>query len=238
MPSDPLVEEFYSEVSDKYYPQIMEGIELIENDKRDEGLEIIARPLHTIKGVTGFMEGFGEISTFTHKVESYLQDWKSGTLNGTGNFTTIACRAIIAIFDQLETIMETGGIDAANEKEILSYIEAARQQEQEEDDGDKECIEEEFLDDKVILLFHHKRLHMPEERKAICAKLKALSKGANVVMDMRNVLSVNATTLSDIAAYANHLSLSAINMNKHVRGTLYSWGFDQHILDTFTDGDI
>ena len=58
MHDDDQIEEFMGELYDKFYPQVMEGLELMQRGDVHAGIETLSRPLHTIKGVTGFMGGF------------------------------------------------------------------------------------------------------------------------------------------------------------------------------------
>ena len=92
--SDALSEEFFAEVADKYYPQVLEGLEVLGAGEVPQGIEILARPLHTIKGVTGFMPGFEDASAITHKVESFLKKLQAGTLPHSPDNISLAVHAV------------------------------------------------------------------------------------------------------------------------------------------------
>ena len=120
--TDSLVEEFFSEVNDKYYPQVLEGIDLLDEQCIEEGIDVLSRPLHTIKGVTGFMSGFEPASTFTHKVESYLKKMQAGEVDHKLPQIALAIESVNTIFMLIEQLRESGDFDKSMTDEIESRL--------------------------------------------------------------------------------------------------------------------
>ena len=137
---DPMVEEFFGEVNDKYYPQVLEGLDLLDEGRVEPAVDILARPLHTIKGVAGFMGGFEPASDFTHKVEDFLKLIQAGDVEPSEANLTLLSRGVNLIFNVLEQIRDTGEPDAAETGAYLEELAAVGRPEAEAETDRKSVV--------------------------------------------------------------------------------------------------
>lgn len=235
---DSLIEEFFSEVNDKYYPQVLEGIDLLDEQCIEEGIEVLSRPLHTIKGVTGFMSGFEPASTFTHKVESFLKKMQAGEIEHKLPQIALAIESVNSIFMIIEQLRESGSFD----KELTDEIEARLSGEGKGAAGtDPESaipIEKESLPEAEIFTLKARRLYHPDQLKIVRDALDELDNEKRILFDFGVTMSVGSSLFELIASFSDTHEIGITGMNSHCTSTFYSWGFQRHITvyenkDTF-----
>ena len=229
MNADPMVEEFFAEVNDKYYPQVIEGLDMLENGDIDPAIEILARPIHTIKGVSGFMAGFEPASSFTHKVEDFLKGLQSSSIARTPENVDLASRGVTAIFQVLEQIREQGTLDQEEADEILGLLKAAGSASPLERAPSSECVllvpGEKFQTIRISC----PRMHLEEHCAALEKQLERIKDDQNVVLDLEQALSFGSIAWECVAAHAGRLHIAATNMHSACRAVFAAWGFDKHI---------
>lgn len=228
---DSLIEEFFSEVNDKYYPQVLEGIDLLDEQKIEEGIEILSRPLHTIKGVTGFMSGFEPASTFTHKVESYLKKMQSGKIKRELPQIALAIEAVNSIFILIEQLKNTGTYDTEFTAEIEERLLGEGKSVAELIDTGLSPVEVETIDGTEVITLSVSRLYLPEQREAVKKILHNITDNSNVLFDFTNTLSVGSSLFELIASFSDKLIISITGMNNLCSSTFNSWGFSRYITE-------
>lgn len=233
MSEDPMIEEFFSEVNDKYYPQVMEGLEMLEGDDLGEGIEILARPLHTIKGVTGFMAGFEEASHFTHKIEDFLKKVQSGEVESTSENVILLSRGVNMIFQVLEQLRD-GNPDQAEQDEVLSLIQDASSKGQVESEQLGAGVEVESRDGVTILRVQDPRVHLDGQIKPIVSAILGVEPGDSILLDLAKVLTFGSGAWAAVASMGTTFKIAACNLSPEARTTLYSWGFD-NTISIYTD---
>ena len=176
MSEDPMVEEFFSELNDKYYPQVMTGLEMLEGDALGEGIEILARPLHTIKGVTGFMTGFEEASHFTHKIEDFLKKVQSGDVESSPENVTLLSRGVNMIFQVLEQLRD-GDMDEEEKSEVLGLIDEASKSDLEESEISGAGVDVDMRDNVTIIRVKDPRVHLEGQFKPIISAILCIEPG-------------------------------------------------------------
>ncbi|WP_419787448.1 Hpt domain-containing protein [Pseudodesulfovibrio sp.] len=228
MTDDPMVEEFFSEVNDKYYPQVMEGLELLEQKAVGEGIEILARPLHTIKGVTGFMAGFEPASHFTHKIEDFLKKVQAGEVESTTDNLTLLSRGINMIFQVLEQLRD-GDRDEDEEKEVLDLILTASSSGQVEAEATGAGVEVSTRNDVTIIRVKDPRVHIEPHFKPIISAILSIEPGDSILLDLEDVLTFGSTAWSAVASMGVTFKIAACNLSSDAKQILYTWGFDKTI---------
>lgn len=224
-----LVEEFFSEVNDKYYPQVLEGIDLLDEQQISEGVEALSRPLHTIKGVTGFMSGFEPASEFTHHVESFLKKMQAGEVGPEIENIALAIEAVNNIFMMIENLRNTGAHDPNQAQEIVDRLNGAGPSAGDSTDAGNTEIDIEEHGDAIILRVGMRRLHLPAHRDAICEALGKTPEGSAVLIDLSRTASVGSAVWEDIAGFTSTRFICAASMGNTSKETFYSWGFDRVI---------
>lgn len=228
MSEDPMVEEFFSEVNDKYYPQVMEGLEMLEGEQLAEGIEILARPLHTIKGVTGFMAGFEEASHFTHKIEDFLKKVQAGEVESSSDNVTLLSRGVNMIFQVLEQLRD-GDLDTEEQEEVLGLITEASSSGQTEDEAIGAGVDVETKDGVTIIRVKDPRVHLDGHSKPIISAILVIEPGDSILLDLSQVLTFGSSAWGSVASMGTTFKIAACNLSNDAKQTLCSWGFDATI---------
>ncbi|MBG0790423.1 MAG: Hpt domain-containing protein [Desulfovibrionaceae bacterium] len=228
MSEDPMVEEFFSEVNDKYYPQVMEGLEMLEGRELAGGIEILARPLHTIKGVTGFMAGFEEASRFTHKIEDFLKKVQSGEVESTDGNITLLSRGVNMIFQVLEQLRE-GNPDEEEQNEVLELIREASDSGQEVAEVTGAGVDVETRDGVTVIRVKDPRVHLAGHFQPIISAILSIEPGDSILLDLGEVLTFGSGAWAAMASMGSTFKIAACNLSPEARTALYAWSFEQTI---------
>ncbi len=228
MSDDPMVEEFFSEVNDKYYPQVMEGLEMLEGDQLGEGIEILARPLHTIKGVTGFMPGFEPASHFTHQIEDFLKKVQGGEVESTPDNVILLQRGVNMIFQLLEQLRDDE-VDEEEQEEVLALITEASSTGQVEAEIAGAGVDVETRDEVTIIRVKDPRVHQKPQFMPIMSAIMGVEPGDKILLDLAQVLTFGSTAWGAVSSMGTTFKIATCNMTPDAKQTLYLWGFDATI---------
>ncbi|NDV22694.1 Hpt domain-containing protein [Desulfovibrio sp. JC022] len=226
---DSLVEEFFSEVNDKYYPQVLEGIDLLDEQRIEEGIEVLSRPLHTIKGVTGFMSGFEPASTFTHKVEDFLKKMQAGEVEADLMQIALAIESVNTIFMLIEQLRESGSFDQELTDDIEARLCGEGQKTGTADESGINPIEVETLPDAQIFNIKVNRLYSSEQLKQVEENLQSVNGTNKLLFDFGITLSAGSAFFELIASYSDNFEIGITGMNSHCTSTFFSWGFQRYL---------
>lgn len=225
--SDALAEEFFAEVGDKYYPQVLEGLERFGAGDVAGGIEVLSRPLHTIKGVTGFMPGFESASSFTHKVESFLKKLQAGALPHSADYISLAAHGVNSIFVVIDQIRVSGAPDLDEMAAVVEVLDAASG----EGAGGKaaagaSCLRVEQEQGCAVVRMSAPRIHRKQQRDQIVGAIITQPQETPVVLDLAVVKTFGSSAWEDIADLAGHWSLSVRGLSGAARETFYAGGMD------------
>jgi chemotaxis protein histidine kinase CheA len=225
--SDALTEEFFAEVSDKYYPQVLEGLEHLGAGDVAGGIEILSRPLHTIKGVTGFMPGFESASSFTHKVESFLKKLQSGSLPHSADNVSLAAHGVNSIFAVIEQIRDLGAPDQGEMEAVCQVLEAASGGgASAAGPAGASCLAVEREQGRAILRITAPRIHRKHQRDQIVGAIINQPQETPVVLDVSQVTTFGSGAWEDISALAGHWSISVRGLCGAARETFHAGNMD------------
>jgi len=233
MSEDPMVEEFFSELNDKYYPQVMEGLEMLDGDDVGEAIETLGRPLHTIKGVTGFMAGFEEASHFTHKIEDFLKKVQSKDVEATPENLILLSRGVNMIFQVLEQLRD-GSLDEEEQEEVLALITEASSSGPVEAEAMGAGVDVETRDGVTIIRVKDPRVHIEGHYKPILSAIMGVEPGDNILLDLSQVLTFSSTAWGAVASMGTTFKVAACGLTSDAKQTLYTWGFD-NTISIYTD---
>jgi len=228
MSDDPMVEEFFSELNDKYYPQVMEGLEMLDGDDVADGIEILSRPLHTIKGVTGFMPGFEPASHFTHKIEDFLKKVQAGEVESSSEHLTLLSRGVNMIFQVLEQLRDDN-VDEEEQKEVLDLILEASSSGQTEAESTGAGVTVEIRDLVTVIRVKDPRVHLDTQYKPIMSAIMGVEPGDKILIDLAEVLTFGSTAWGAVASMGTTFKIATCNLTSDAKQTLYGWGFDATI---------
>ncbi|WP_319764928.1 Hpt domain-containing protein [Maridesulfovibrio sp.] len=226
---DSLIEEFFSEVNDKYYPQVLEGIDLLDEQRIGEGIEVLSRPLHTIKGVTGFMSGFEPASTFTHKVEDFLKKMQAGEVESDLMQIALAIEAVNTIFMLIEQLRESGRFDQSLTDDIEARLSGGGQTNGAADESGINPLEIEQLPDAQIFKIMVHRLYSSEQLQAVEESLQSVNGDRRLLFDFETAESVGSSLFELLSSFAETYEIGVTGMSNHCKSTFYSWGFQRHL---------
>ncbi len=229
MNQDPMVEEFFSEVNDKYSPQVLEALEMLDKGEVQQGIEMLARPLHTIKGVTGFIPGFEAASSFTHKVEDFLKKIQSGEAAPSEENVALLSRGVNMIFTAVEQIRDTGAADQGELSEILALLAGAAGPQNSCESGPTDLFKTEERDGLLVMAILVQRVHLTGQREALAQALANAAPGQSVLIDLSGVLTFGSGAWETVAAQAESHDIAVCGMSYDCRSTFYSWGIDRSV---------
>lgn len=224
---DAMVDEFFSEVNDKYYPQVIEGLEQLDSGDLADGIEILSRPLHTIKGVTGFMSGFEEASSFTHKVEDFMKKVQSGDVDASPENVAVLSESVNMIFQVLEQLRDTGSPDDEETNRVLGLINEASSTGAGGAGPEAAGVEVEERDGVAILHVKDKRVHLDVHRNAITKPIIHAGPGNPVLLNLEEVLTFNSGSWEAVAELVGIFDVSVAGLSPACKQVFYSWGFDE-----------
>jgi len=224
--SDALTEEFFAEVSDKYYPQVLEGLEHLGAGDVAGGIEILSRPLHTIKGVTGFMPGFESASGFTHKVESFLKKLQAGSLPHSADNISLAAHGVNSIFAVIEQIRDAGAPDQDEMDAVTEVLAAASGEGSGASCPAARCLTVEQEQDCAVLRVTAPRIHRKHQRDQIVGAIITQPQETPVVLDVSLVKTFGSSAWEDISTLAGHWSISVRGLAGAARETFHAGGMD------------
>ncbi|MDP3427972.1 MAG: histidine kinase [Humidesulfovibrio sp.] len=225
--SDALTEEFFAEVSDKYYPQVLEGLEHLAVGDVAGGIEILSRPLHTIKGVTGFMPGFEAASHLTHKVESFLKKLQAVTLPHSADNISLAAYGVNSIFAVIEQIRDLGAPDQDEMEAVCLVLEAASGGgASAAGPAGASCLAVEQEQGRAIVRITAPRIHRKHQRDQIVGAIIAQPQESPVVLDVSQVTTFGSGAWEDISALAGHWSISVRGLCGAARETFHAGDMD------------
>lgn len=224
---DAMIEEFFSEVNDKYYPQVLEGLEHLEHHEVQAGVEILARPLHTIKGVTGFMSGYEAASHFTHKVEDFLKKIQSGEVEGNAQNVALLSLGVNMVFSVMEQIRDQGAPDEAETSEMLELLVGASGPGKTGPGETRDMVEVSERDGVTLIRVMARRVHLKPQREALERAVAAVPEGSRVLLDLSGVLTVGSSAWERLAAQAEKRDVAVAGMSYDCRSVFCSWGLDR-----------
>ena len=220
---DALSEEFFAEVADKYYPQVLEGLQLLGTGDVAGGFEILSRPLHTIKGVTGFMSGFEAASAFTHKVESFLKKLQAGSLPPEADNLALAAHGVNTIFAVIDQIRVSGAPDQGEIAAVAEALAAASAQDESAAcPRAASCLSLEQAGGHSVLRVTAPRIHRKEQRDQIVGAILGQPQQTPLVLDLSAVKTFGSSAWEDIAALAGHWSISVRGLFGAARETFHA----------------
>ena len=229
--SDALSEEFFAEVGDKYYPQVLEGLERLAAGEVGPGIEILARPLHTIKGVTGFMPGFEAASALTHKVESFLKKLQAGTLPHSADNIALASQGVNSVFAAIEQIREQGAPDQGEIDAVCQVLEAAGKDAEGAAATPAEacCVRLEETPEAAVLRITSPRVHLKAQAGQIVGAILKIPQDRMVLLDLSAVKSFGSGVWEDVLELSAMWRIGVRGLCGACRENFYAWDLDARL---------
>lgn len=233
--NDDLLSSFLYEVED-YYEEVCKGINMIKTNHISEGIDVIMRPLHTIKGTSGFIEGLEVISKFTHRVEDYLKGIQNGKIPPLPQILELLMRAVDMIFHLLDQAKNNGKIDDAEGRQIMANIEKILTPSPLKTSADTIVVEDK--NEIPFIRINMARIHLPNQYQLLTDTFKNLEKRSRVVLDFSRVRSIGSTAWGAIWEASGKMKISIVGMNETCNTIFTIWGFDRFMSAFKSEDDF
>ncbi|WP_028573218.1 Hpt domain-containing protein [Desulfonatronum lacustre] len=226
-----LFQGFFLDVEESFSPQVAEALSLVRSGQVEAGIDMMFRPLHTIKGTSTFIN-LSDISTYTHKVEDYMKAIQSGRIPRTDQAVDLLIQAVDMVFSLLDKAKVRASLDQDEIRRMEARL-AGNASSPVESSGPvgSEHLMVEHGEDNVLIRLLLPRIHLPGHSEPLLAALRQLPKGQRVVLDLSKVRTMNSTTWGAIFAASQILDISVTGLTGACRTTFYAWGFEQRIRE-------
>lgn len=221
--NDELLTSFLNEIED-HYEEVSRGIDMIKSNHVSNGIDTILRPLHSIKGTSGFVGGLEPVSEFTHKVEDYLKEIQNGKIQTTPHVVNFMIGAVENVFTSLDQVRNGKKLDVTEGYENLANIDKAIRIPL---PPQKESIHIENKNSVVFLRVKIPRVHLPGQYHLLTDAFKKISDAEQIVLDLASVYSIGSTAWGSIWQAGKKTKISIIRMNETCRTVFTIWGFDK-----------
>lgn len=229
--SDEILIDFLSEADD-YYDKVQEGIEQIKDGMVSLGIDAVFRPIHTIKGTSGFIPGLDKLAEFAHKTEDFMKEIQSGEVKINANISDLLIRAVDEVFNMIEQI-KNGVDDLDNETalEVAKGIDAVGEGVTFSSDDQGEALKIEEKNGFIIFRINMERIHLPSQFKLISEKFEGTAPDSRIVLDLTNVRTIGSTAWGAIWKAGEKNTIFAFGLSEACQTVFYRWNFNQFIKD-------
>lgn len=235
--SDELLRDFLVE-AEEYDDRIQEGLEMIRNGKVSLGVDTIFRPIHTIKGTAGFIDGLDKLASFSHIVEDYLKRYQAGEIVANRAAVDLLIQGVDEMFKLMEQIRK--GASELDDEEARAVAEAMKTfgTDSRPEAGPVQAIAVERQGSATLVRINIRRVHLPGQFKGIVDALDGLGPSENVGLDLSRVRTLGSTAWGAIWEAGQKGNLSVFGMNAACRTVFERWGFEQVIRNFASEEDF
>jgi chemotaxis protein histidine kinase CheA len=243
-PSDEILADFLAGADD-YYQVVMEGVELMHQGQISQGIDLVLRPVHTIKGTAGFIPGLEGLQSFCHRVEDLLKDLQSGRRPASAPAVQAVSRALGEIFNLLDQLRSgAAGLDCSRGEALLAEADRPAPEEglrlprragnaaAEAPAGEPAAaaaVVREEREGVAWLRVRLPRLHLPSQYGLLVRALERAGPGQELVLDLSEVRTLSSTAWGEIWQAGQARPLAVVGMSLTVQATFLAWGLDRHI---------
>lgn len=229
-----LLEGFFLDVEETFSPQVAQGMELARQGDLSTSVDMMLRPLHTIKGTAAFL-GLDAIASYAHAVEDLLKGMQSGAVQADPAFMM---RCVDMVFHVLERAREGTPLEGAGHEELAVAIRNGNIPKASSCNTSKSAvcasnddagIVAETREGVLVLQPQFARIHLPRQAAPLLEALRALPDGSPVLLDLTQVRTINSTTWGALWVEADRLDIHAACLGAACQGTFHSWGFAARI---------
>lgn len=229
-----LLISFFSETED-YCEEITRGLGLINSNQISAGIDVVLRPLHSLKGTSGFIGGLENISHFTHKVEDFLKEVQNGKIPVMPQTMELITRSVDMVFIVIEEAKIGEKFGNSAYKEVVASIEKMMHSELQRDEEKIDIIRKKNI---CFVKINMKRIHLPAHYQPVINVFDRFKNGENVVLDFSQVRTINSTAWGAIWVAGERMNISVVGLSESCKTTFLAWGFDGHINSFKTEADF
>lgn len=234
--TDEILNDFLAEADD-YYSKVNEGLEMIRAGQIALGIDSVFRPLHTIKGTAGFLEGLDPLAHFAHVTEDFMKAIQSGEVIGSPANSELLVQSLDEVFNMIEQLRSGAQeLDLTGADQLEERIRRSSRAEPDQPAAPTPTptpmpmpIALERCGETIIVRINVRRVHLPSQYKAISDLFDRLEPGDRVALDLSRVRTIGSTAWGAIWQAGEDRDLSVFGMNEACRLIFFRWNFDRHI---------
>jgi chemotaxis protein histidine kinase CheA len=223
---------FFADVEESFYPEVAEAIERIKAGEVGAGVDMMMRPLHTIKGTSAFI-GLDGVSEYTHQVEDCLKAVQAGTARPDRDVLVRAVDLVFTLLERARKAPPGAKPDTADAESMLREMAALQQDgaaaKKSDAGGHDQPLVVEHKQGVTFIRVRMPRVHLPGQYTPIVEAIAARESGSSVVLDLAGVRTLNSTTWGAVRHHADRLDLAVVGMGPACNATFYAWQFNRFI---------
>ncbi len=218
-----LLEGFFLDVDETFSPQVAAATEHVRQGDLQTGVDMMLRPLHTIKGTAAFL-GMEEISAYAHAVEDHLKAMQTGSAPQDATFML---RCVDMLFHLLERAQHNTPFMGAGHLELMETIHAGGQTPSPQ--SIPELLDVQRHGSVTVLRLLTGRIHLPNQYGPLLQSLAKLPDSSEVLLDLSLVRTLNSTAWGGLWLAGGRLTMHVAGMSQACQSTFASWGFAARI---------
>lgn len=228
---DEILADFLSEADD-YYSTVQDGLAAVRQGRVALGVDAVLRPVHTIKGTAGFINGLKPLADYAHHVEDFLREVQSAAIPPNPRVSELLVRAVDEIFNLIEQIrFGRTELDDEEARRIAASLAEARSGAKPPAQGS--ALETEQRNGRLWVKINLPRIHLPSHYQRV-ADFFATTNAEDIVLDLSNVRTIGSTAWGAIWRAAEKKRLTVLGMNEACRLVFFRWNFDR-LIDYYPD---
>ncbi len=249
---DEILIDFIAEAED-YYQVIQQAMSLLRQGQTQEGVDAMLRPLHTIKGTSGFIPGLEKLKTYTHLVEDILKQIQGKGQPLESQATDAVIRAVDEVFNLLEQVKRgQDELDDQNAQEVLTALQQVLDgpvqgpssrwfpprvisgQPAATQSGADGRITAEVQLGVMLVKVEMARLHLAWQCSPLAEAIAKADPKYPVAIDLSAVRTISSTAWGEIWEASMGHEVALIGLRPAVLATFQAWGLDSR-MRTFAD---
>lgn len=249
---DEILIDFIAEAED-YYQIIQQAISLLRQGQAQGGVDAMLRPLHTIKGTSGFIPGLEKLKTYTHQLEDILKQIQGRRQPLESQVVDALIRAVDEVFNLLEQVKRgQGELDDQNAQEVLAALHQALEgqvrgpssgwfpprilsgESAATQNGAEGRITAAVQLGVMLVRVEMPRLHLAWQCSPLAEAIAKADPKYPVAIDLSAVRTISSTAWGEIWEASMGHEVTLIGLRPAVLATFQAWGLDAR-MHTFAD---
>jgi chemotaxis protein histidine kinase CheA len=206
------------------------------------GIDLVLRPVHTIKGTAGFIPGLEGLKSYCHRVEEVLNDLQAGGPAAGGGRVEGAAQALVEIFNLLDQLRSgareldlsagraaLARLDQPAPPQSLRLPRRSAAAASETPAGGTDGVTVEVREGVAWLRVRLLRLHLPSQYQQLVRAMEQVEPGGELAVDLSGVRTISSTAWGEIWQAARTRGMAVVGMGPAVRAAFRAWGLAKHI---------
>ncbi len=240
--SGELLESFLTD-AETLYEEALEALNLLKTGSVAEGLQHLARPLHTLKGTAGFISGLEPIGSYAHQLEDHLLEIRAQPIAWNQSVQAWVASSVEQIFAVIEQIKSGDEVEvpplspwpqtspAPSLQEQMAQQTAAAAHQPQTAPIQSNDFHLEQREGWLILHPLVKRIHKGQQYLYLKQLEGEIQEGSKLALDLSPVMSMGSEGWGALSQLAKRCSLAVFGMaeGNACERTFRAFGFSRLI---------